>query len=463
MPQNDLAITARKPYRELLTIGLPIILGQVGVILVSFIDNMMVGRYATEHFAAASFVNNLFALVYVFGIGFAYGLTPLVTTAWTLNKRYKAGALLRHSVMLNLTLGAISVAVMLGVYCHLERFDLDPKLLPIVRPYFVLQLLCFVLFMMFNAFKQFLDGIGRTSIGMWVILGVNALNVLGNWLLIYGNLGFPEWGLFGAGISTLVARLAALAALVGSFFCLDSCRASVVGFMSRFVSVRNLSRLIRLGFPVGMYSGVETASFTIALLFITTLGTTALAVHQILCVVTTIGFFIYYGLGSATTILVSRYRTQGNFEAVRRVTQVGFELCVGAALSAMLIMYVTKDVVGYVFNTDETIVRMTSIALIPVILYQLGDAMQVLYANALRGMEDVKHLAIYATVSHLVLEPALAYVFGFKLGITDVGLQLAAIWSAFPIGLLVLGLLLRRRFRRALWNARAARYATAAL
>lgn len=441
-------IQTNKPYKELLKIAGPIILGQVGVILVSFIDNMMVGHYDTNHFAAASFVNNLFALIYVLGIGFAYGLTPLVTTAWTQRRAHKAGALLRLSLSLNLVLASISLVIMGGVYAGLEHFDLAPELLPIVRPYFLIQLCCFVLYMAFNAFKQFFDGVGETALGMWIILGTNALNVGLNWLLIYGNYGFPEWGLTGAGLATLAARLVAVIAVVLCFVGIRRYAVSLGGFRWRYMSWRNVSRLIRLGVPMGMYSGMETASFTIALLLVTTLGTLPLAVHQILCVVTTIGFFIYYGFGAATTILVSRYRTLGDMQGVSRSVSVGLELCLASALIAMSVMFLSRDFIAYLFTTDAEIVQMASLALLPVILYQVGDAVQVLYANALRGMEDVNRMAVYSLLVHLLLEPALAYTFGFKIGLKDPTYQLMGIWFAFPIGLGLLGLLFRHRFRQ---------------
>lgn len=445
MTSQPTATASPKPYRELIKIGIPIILGQVGIILVSFIDNMMVGHYDTDHFAAASFVNNLYALVYVLGVGFAYGLTPLVTTAWTKHKPYKAGALLKLSLYLNLVLALLGVLIMGGLYFFLDQFSLEERLLPIIRPYYLIHLLSFVVFMMVSAFKQFFDGAGHTSVGMWAILWSNVLNVFLNWLLIYGVMGFPEWGLTGAGVATFIARVFSLLFFVG-VFSRGAFALSRAGFFSAIICKRNISRLIRLGVPVGLYSALETASFTFALLYVTMLGTLPLAVHQILCVVTTIGFFIYYGLGAATTILVSRYKAWGDLFGARQASRVGLELCIGVALLVMIVMLATRSFVGRLFTDDEVIISMTSIALIPVILYQIGDAMQVLYANALRGMEDVTRLAIYACGVHLFLSPVLAYVFGFKLGLTDPAWQLAAIWCAFPIGLLTLGILFRHRF-----------------
>lgn len=446
-----------KPYRQLLGIGLPIILGQVGAIFVSFADNIMVGHYDTDAFASASFVNNLFALIFVLGMGFSYGLTPLVTTAYTLGKRHKAGALLMHSLLLNLALGLILAGVMLILYEQLSIFDLPEHLYPIVRPYFLLQIGSFVLYMLLSAFKQFFDGSGHTAVGMWIILSSNVLNIVGNWLLIYGHGGLPEWGLMGAGVATLGSRVFVLLAFVLYFYRSAEFARSWQGFLSRRFCRRNLSRLLRLGIPVGMYSGVEVTSFTIALLMVTKLGIIPLAVHQVLCVVTTIGFLIYYGLGAATTILVSRYKTLGDLSGVRLSTRVGLELSLLVAVVAMLIMWVVRSYIGYIFSTDEEMVAMVAVALIPVILYQVGDAMQVIYANALRGMEDVGYLAFFATLIHLGLEPLLSYYFGFELGFETPTLQLVGIWSAFPIGLLSLGILLRRRFRQITNNPLAGR------
>lgn len=440
--------TSHKPYRELLHIGLPIVLGQVGTIFVSFADNIMVGHHSTKELAAASFVNNIFALVFVFGLGFAYGLTPLVTSAYTKGRFDRAGHLMLHSLLLN---GAITLLVSVGMwilYLRLEDTDLPRELLPLARPYYLLQLASFILFMLFNTFKQFFDGSGKTDIGMWVILSSNLLNILGNWLMIFGHWGLPEWGLWGAGLSTLLARVFTLLAFCYFIFRIEHFRKAFAAPFTLGVKGVYFRDLIRVGLPVGLYAGVEAGAFTIALLFVTKLGTNPLAVHQILCVVTTIGFFIYYGLGAATTILVSRRKALGDLQGARLSARVGIEIALGVAIIAMLIMWFGRHYIGYIFGKDDEVASMVAIALIPVILYQVGDALQVIYANALRGMEDVIFLAVAAVCVHMALEPALSYIFGFCLGIEDVGKQLTGVWSAYPIGLLLLGILLRYRFRK---------------
>lgn len=437
-----------KPYRDLLHIGLPIVLSQIGTIFVSFADNIMVGHHSTAELAAASFVNNIFALVFVFGLGFAYGLTPLVTSAYTKGQYSRAGHLMLHSLILNAVLALVVSVGMWVLYLNLEHTDLPRELLPLVRPYYELQLISFVLFMLFNTLRQFCDGSERTDIGMWILLSSNAINVVGNWLLIYGHWGLPEWGLWGAGLSTLLSRVFTLLAFVYYLLRIGHLRKALPAPKHWGIKPIYFRHLVRVGLPVGLYSGVEAGAFTIALLFVTKLGTNPLAVHQILCVVTTIGFFVYYGLGAATTILVSRRQTLGDLRGARLSARVGIEVALGVAVVAMLVMWFGRHYIGYLFGADDLVASMVAVALIPVILYQVGDALQVIYANALRGMEDVVFLAISAVCIHMGLEPLLNYIFGFKIGIESEALQLAGIWFAYPIGLLLLGLLLRYRFRK---------------
>lgn len=441
-------MTSSKPYRELLHTGLPIVLGQVGTIFVSFADNIMVGHHSTHELAAASFVNNIFALVFIFGMGFAYGLTPLVTHAYTRERYARAGHLMLHSLLLNVLVALVVSLLMLALYLDLEHTDLPSELIPIAKPYYLLQLLSFVLFMLFNAFKQFFDGSGRTDVGMWVVLASNGLNIFGNWLFIFGHWGLPEWGLWGAGLSTVLARLFTLLAFVYFLGRVAHFRLAFPRPIRWRLRRLYLRSLVHMGMPIGLYAGVEAGAFTIALLFVTKLGVIPLAVHQILCVVTTIGYFVYYGLGAATTILVSRSRARGDLVGARLAVRVGIEVSFGVALNAMLLMWLGRHQIGYIFGSDPALAEMVAVGLIPVILYQIGDALQVIYANALRGMQDVLFLAIAATAVHMGLEPLLNYVFGFRLGLTDPALQLTAIWSAYPIGLLTLGLLLRYRFRK---------------
>ena len=443
---NNYWSVRRDALRELLAIGLPIILGQLGIISVNFADNIMVGKYHTDALASASFVNNIFSVFFVLGMGFTYGLTPLVSSSFARGDQSRLGRLLRHSSLLNLWVGGALTLALLLIYALLEQFKLPPHLLSQVRSYFVLQLISFVVFMASGALKQFFDGIGRTRVPMWIILSSNALNILGNYLLIFGELGAPELGLFGAGLSTLIARVYMLIALVYILHRSRDLRTPYRTFLERGWRTPYIQRLFRLGLPIGVQMGVEAGAWTFAILLITPLGVDTLAVHQILVTLTLLGYLIYYGLGAATTILVSRAHSIGDHRQARQTAGIALALAEGTALVVMLGLLVMRHQVGYIFSDDPAVIQMTSVAVIPMALYQPGDALQVIYGNALRGMEDVKRMTLYACAIHLILAPSLSYIFGFLLGFEDIGLRLTAIWSSFPISLLLLGIFLYKRF-----------------
>ena len=443
---NNYWVARRHALRELLAIGLPIILGQLGIISVNFADNIMVGKYHTDALASASFVNNIFSVFFVLGMGFTYGLTPLVSSSFARGDQSRLGRLLRHSSLLNLWVGGALTLALLLIYALLEQFKLPPHLLSQVRSYFILQLISFVVFMASGALKQFFDGIGRTRVPMWIILSSNALNILGNYLLIFGELGAPELGLFGAGLSTLIARVYMLIALIYILHRSRDLRTPYRTFRERGWRTPYIQRLFRLGLPIGVQMGVEAGAWTFAILLITPLGVDALAVHQILVTLTLLGYLIYYGLGAATTILVSRAHSIGDHRQARQTAGIALALAEGTALVVMLGLLVMRHQVGYIFSDDPAVIQMTSVAVIPMALYQPGDALQVIYGNALRGMEDVKRMTLYACAIHLILAPSLSYIFGFLWGIEDVGLRLTAIWSSFPISLLLLGIFLYKRF-----------------
>lgn len=438
----------KSTLKELLALGTPIILGQLGIITVNFADTIMVGRHSTDALASASFVNNIFALFFVLGLGFTYGLTPLVAKAYSRGDSLRLGQLLRHSTILNLGIVGLLMLPLLGIYLQVDRFGLPPHLLPLVRPYFLLQLASLATFMATGALKQFFDGTGKTQIPMWIILSSNVLNILGNYLLIFGKAGFPELGLFGAGLSTLFSRIYMLVAL-----------AVVLGRSREFKAIFHVSRqgrlrlpyfrqLFFLGLPIGVQTGVEAAAWSLAILFITPLGEAPLAVHQILCTLTGLGFLVYYGIGAASTILVSRAKEASQPLAVRRIVGVALTLAEVVAVVVLVGIILLRHQLGGLFNDSPEILAMTALAVLPMALYQPADALQVVYSNALRGLEDVRRMALYACAVHLVLAPSLCYLFGYQLGLNDGGLQLTAIWSAFPLSLVVLGILLYRRFQQ---------------
>ena len=191
------------PYKQqvssLLRLGLPIVVGQLGMIILGLADTIMIGHHSTEELAAAAFVNNVFNLAIIFATGFSYGLTPLIGMLQGGGNTQGIGRVFRNALAANASVAVLLTAVMYTVYCFVDKLGQPEELLPHIRPYFVLQLISLLFIMLFNGFRQFAEGLTDTRTPMWILLGGNALNIFGNYLLIYGSFGFPEWGLFGAG------------------------------------------------------------------------------------------------------------------------------------------------------------------------------------------------------------------------------------------------------------------------
>ena len=442
--------SCQEHFRPLLRLGLPVIIGQVGLILVGFADNVMVSHHSLSELAAASFVNNFLNLVIIFGMGFSYGLTPLVATNKEWGRSDQVAHYLGHSFLLNLLIALLIGGGLFLLEGSLGAFNLSEELRPIALPYYRIQILGFMVVMLFNTFKQYTEGMGDTQIPMYITLAGNVLNIGLNYLLIYGKGGFPEWGLYGAGLSTLVSRVVMLIAIVAVTALLPRYRKILDRVKGLHWSWREgLVPLLRLGTPVALQMGMEAASFSVAVILVARISTSALAAHQIIATISTLGFMVYYGIGAATAIRSSTLLAQGERRETRYVASAGVYLCLFVAAVMMPLLVLCREPVVHLFNADLSVAEATYLALIPLCLYQIGDALQIVYANALRGISRVAMLAPAAALCHLIVAPTMAWLFGFGVGLEGNGPQLMGVWFAFPVSLTLLGLILRYSFRRA--------------
>lgn len=430
-------------YRSLIRLGVPIMLGQLGIIVVGFADNIMVGHHSAPELAAASFVNNFFNLAFIFGMGFSYGLTPIIGSLFAGKAYGRIGEMLRNSLCINLLVGILLSLCMLGLLFNIDKMGQPEELIPYIVPYYILQLFSVLFAMLFNSFKQFSDGTTDTVTPMVVMLSANVLNIIGNYFLIYGRGGWPELGLTGAGISTLASRILTFLIFAVLFARHSRYRLYREGFRKGRVNRKTLKELIRMGLPVGLLMGVETGSFSLSVVMMGWIGTAALAAHQVLGVITTLGFMVYYGIAAAVTIRVSAFKGERDWISVRRTSFAGLHLIMGMMVFfvAMILLFRTR--MGYLFTPDTSVVEMVALLAWSVVLYQAGDGLQILFANALRGIADVKYMAWMAFVCHFGLALPIGYLGGFVFGWGAIG-----IWCGFPISLSTLGYLLWRRFNR---------------
>ena len=433
----------KRHYKETMRLGIPIMLGQLGIIIVGFADNIMVGHHSTDELAAASFVNNFFNLVFIAGMGFSYGLTPIIGNHYAREEYAEAGQMLRNSLFINFIVGVLLSLFMLVLLLNIHILKQPEELMPYIIPYYILQLFSVIFTMLFNAFKQFSDGTTDTLTPMFIMLGANVLNIFGNYLLIYGNWGCPELGLTGAGISTLASRILTFGVFCLLFAFCPRYKVYREGFSRGTINRQGQMKLLKLGVPVGFQMGVETGSFSLSVIMMGWLGSIALAAHQVVGVITTLGFMVYYGIAAAVAIRVSAYKGRGEQKEIRYASFAGLHLIAITAAAVMAMIIIFRDEMGYLITPEKEVVQLVALLAWPVVLYQIGDGLQILFANALRGIADVRYMAYAAFCCHFLLALPIGYVCGFLLDWGAIG-----VWCGFPISLTTLGILLWRRFNR---------------
>lgn len=444
---NNIIQRYSKHYSTIIRLGTPIVLGQLGNVILGFIDTIMVGQYSGAALSAAGFVNNIFNLGIFAMLGFSYGATPIIGAFYGRRENDNVGHSFRDSIWANILFGTIVIAAYSLLYINIGNLNQPEELLPLMRPYFLILLASLPFVILFNSFKQFTDTVAATKTALWVIIIGNFTNVVMNYLLIFGVCGFPEMGLKGAGIATLLSRV--LMALLFVMFIIGQKRFSSYksGFKARRSKRSDVKKLFKVGTPLAVQMGMETASFSLASLLMGWIGAVELAAFQVMCTTGSLCFLVYYGIAAASCIRISHFRGRGEWEKVNETATAGLHiiLAVAAVLSTGIIIF--KCRLAAAFTSDTSIQKMFIAMLIPMLAYQVSDGIQINYANALRGIAVTKPMSIYALISYIMLALPVSYIFGFIFNLGGIGIA-----YGLPVGLTTAAILYYCRFRKEIAN-----------
>lgn len=430
-------------YKKILRLGFPILVGQAGAIVVGFADTTMVGRYSTEALASASFVNNIFNVAVFASLGFAYGLTPLVGALFSQNHRHRIGELMRSAVAVNMAFALLLTVIMAVIYFNLHRLGQPPELLPLIRPYFLIVLAGMIPLTLFNVFAQWSYAINRTRMPMWIILTANAVNILGNYLLIYGHFGLPQLGLNGAGIATLAARVLCAAIIMIIFFSRREYREYRRGFLEGSVTARAIRQINTTSWPVSLQMAFESGSFTFAAVMAGWISAIALASFQVVVILGTLGFCIYYSMGAAVSVLVSNAAGLSDRRLMRRTASAGYIIMIILATISSLIFILAGAHIMPLFTDDTQVVATALTLIVPLALYQYSDATQITFANALRGTSNVMPMLWISLLSYVVVGVPATWALAFPCGLGIYGIILSFSVSLFMAAALFLYFFLR--------------------
>ena len=444
-------------YKRNLKVALPVMLTQLGASLVGLFDSIMVGHYATVDLAAVSFSNALFFTVMVFAMGALMGLTPLIgiqvgkisdttdnsdeSTRLAESKNI-ISSLFQNGMLFTILLSIMTLILLGGCIPFLHCFGQDPAVVEVARPYFILIVISIVPFLFFTFFKQFLEGLGNTSVAMVITLVMNGINILLNWLFIYGNWGCPELGATGAGIGSLVARIG----MPICFFVVMYFRREWKEYMtsmrwSKF-KASVIKELTKIGFPIGVQTLMETIAFTAAFIFIGWISKEALAAHQIANQICDMTFMVILGIGSATTIRVSHQLGANNLHGVRMASNASIHLVLFINTIGAILMIGLRNQIPMLFTEDPEVIAIASKLVVLAGVLQLADGLQVVAASMLRGITDVKVPMFIALFSYTIVCISIGLFLAFPMGMGAVG-----IWIGFVVGLSVAAICLHIRFR----------------
>lgn len=428
--------------REILKIGVPIMLGQACVIILAFADNIMIGWHSVNELAAAAFVNNIMNLFIMTELGFVTGMTPVIGAFHGTGNVKGVGISVKNGIVVNGLIGLLGCVLLAVIYFFLDRFGQNPELLPYIRTYYVIVGMSTIFALGFNVLKQFTDGICQPVVSMSLLMFGNILNIFGNWVLIYGKLGFPELGLTGAGISTLVSRIIMLTVFAIYIFKSRKFSEYSKAIREALLSRVKMRHIFSMGYPVGIQVGLETSTFTFAAIMVGWIGVTELAAHQVVITISQLFFLMLQGLSFAISILVSNAYGRKDFKGVRQYVSKGYLMMISISVVLSVLLYAFRYQAAGIF-TDSPEVSAVAVSLFFVLFaYQLGDGLQLCFANVLRGLQDVKPIMYAAFVSYYLIAIPSAYLLGFKAGLGVLG-----VWMGFPIGLTTAGIFFLLRYR----------------
>ncbi|MCZ4409930.1 MATE family efflux transporter [Cryomorphaceae bacterium 1068] len=417
-------------------------IGQLGQIMVSVADSIMVGQLGTLPLAAVALGNSVYIIFMVFGIGVTFGITPLVAQAAGKKRTNLQGTLLRHSMRVNLLVGLLLFGGLLSVLPLLPLLKQDEGVLPLALPYLIIIGSTIVPLMLFQTFKQFAEGLSDTKEAMKVIIVCNLINVALNYVLIYGKFGFPELGLNGAGWATLIARI--LMVFWMGWYVLKSkkFRANglrLVGFTFRKKIAR---KLLQLGVPMGLQYIFEVSAFALAAIFAGMISATALAAHQVAINIASVSYMAVTGLGAAATVRIGNQAGSGDSVNLRRAGTTIFKMAAIAMVVAGIIIFVFRDQLAGFYSNDPYVLALATKMLIVAVVFQLSDGIQAVALGALRGLTDVKVPTWITFGVYWILVLPVAYLLSHHTAMGAMG-----IWYALAGGLTLSALLLSFRFR----------------
>lgn len=439
-----------KEFKYNWKLSAPVMLGMLGHTFVQFIDNIMVGQLGTAELAAVSLGNSFMFIAMSLGIGFSTAITPLVAEADAANNFTRGKSALKHGLFLCTALGIVLFLMLYMAKPLMYLMKQPVEVVELAIPYLDLVAFSLIPLIVFQAFKQFSDGLSMTRYPMYATILANVVNVFFNYVLIFGKWGFPEMGIVGAAYGTLISRFVMVAYLWWLLKGKEKSKAYVTNIKIFILDKFMLKEMLNLGFPSAMQMFFEVAIFTSAVWISGLLGKNPQAANQIALNLASMTFMIAMGLSVTAMIRVGNQKGLKNYTELRRIAFSIFLLGMIFAVFFASIFFVFhkhlpkiyvdfNDLDNLVDNTE--VVAIASKLLIAAAFFQISDSIQVVMLGALRGLQDVKIPTIITFISYWMIGFPISFFLGREEAYGSFG-----IWLGLLAGLTTAAILLYIRF-----------------
>ena len=439
-----------KEFSYNLKLSLPVMLGMLGHTLVSLVDNIMVGKLDPTNLAAVSLGNSFVFIGMAIGIGFSSAITPLIAEADSENNHHKLQSTFVHGIIL---CTALSLLLFLSIFFFRDIMLLmnQPEaVVELALPYLELVVISLIPLLIFQAFKQFCDGLSLTIYPMYAAVIANVINVLINYVLIFGKFGFPQMGIMGAAIGTLISRTVMLVFLILIVKYNSKIKQCLNDIRQIKIDKLMFKKILDIGIPSSLQMVFEVVFFTTAIWLSGLLGENPQSANQIALNLSSMTFMIASGLSVSAMVRVGNQKGLKNYVDLRRISFSILLLGLILALFFALCFILFSDLLPYIYidlnNTlnykdNLEVIEITSKLLIIAAVYQISDTIQVIILAALRGMQDVKIPTLITFVAYWLIGFPISYFLG-----SDDMLGSEGIWIGLLSGLTIAATLLYIRF-----------------
>lgn len=432
-------------YRENLKLAIPVVISQLGHILVGTSDSIIVGHFAgTIALAAVALVNSMFVIVMMIGIGISYGLTPLIAQHNGSGDHVECGRLLSNSFLINLISSVfLFLLIYFGAVLMLGHLHQTPAVVVQARPFLLLLGLSIIPMLIFNTFKQFAEGLGFTRQAMYISIWGNVINIFLGIVFVKGMFGIHPMGVSGVGYSTLIDR--SLMAIVMSTYVLRSAKFKTYlkGFIHDSISLNRIRQIIRIGAPVAMQYTFEISAFSGAAIIIGTMGAIPQAAHQIALNMAAITYMMASGVAAAAAIKSGNYLGGKRFDELRASAVASYHIVLVFMACTAIIFLIFNQWLPWIYTSDKNVIYIAAQLLIVAALFQLFDGAQVVGLGILRGMGDVNIPTFITFLAYWVVGIPAGYILGLYLHLGVIG-----VWYGLVFGLFTASVLLYRRFQK---------------